>query len=152
MRLSCDVIANVAVEIVEHSLATYHDSCSCLLAGESARWRCELVPLAGFERELAAALRRQPVELGPAVVFGGALFERNPSPLDEPMQRRIERALLDLQDVVGVEFDGLGDGVAVGRSQQQGAQNQQVQSALQELDAFFFFFGRHSRWRVSPFQ
>jgi hypothetical protein len=58
---------------------------------------------------------------------------------------RRERAVFDLQDIIGVELDCLGDGVAVGRRQQQRAQNQQVQSTLQQLDAIGLFFSRRSR-------
>jgi len=47
------------------------------------------------------------------------------------VQGRVERALFDLQDFVGVEFDGLGDGVAVGRAAEQGAQDEEIEGALQ---------------------
>ena len=60
------------------------------------------------------------------------------------MQRGVERPLLGLQ-LIGVEFDGFGDGVAVRRSTRQRAENQQVQRSLQQLDALAFFFSRRSR-------
>jgi len=65
--------------------------------------------------------------------------------LDQPVERGVQRALLDLQDVVGSEFDGVGNGVAVRRSQPQRAENQQVQRPRQQLVAFALFFGRHTR-------
>ncbi len=94
-------------------------------------------------------MRSEFVEFGTPVVFGGALFGRDPFPFDQAMQGGVERALLDLEDVVGIDFDGFGDGVAVRGAAQQSTKDEEVESALQELDAFFFFFGRHSRWRVS---
>ena len=65
-----------------------------------------------------AALRRQRIKLGAAIIFGGAVGGGDPFALDEAMERGIERALLDLQDFVGAEFDGFGDGVAVGGAEQ----------------------------------
>src|SRR5262245_25919837 len=60
----------------------------------------QLLPLARFDVELLAALCRESIELGAAVVFGRALVEGDPPALDETMQRRIQRSLLDQQDVV----------------------------------------------------
>src|SRR2546430_1194259 len=103
------------------------------------------VPLAGLHLQLLPALARQPVKLGAPVVLRSAFFHGNPSSLDKPVQRRIERALFHLQHFVRIEFDGLRDGVPVLRPQQKRPENQQVQRALQQLDAFAFFFSRHSR-------
>ena len=61
------------------------------------------------------------------------------------MQRRIQRALFDLQDVLRAAFDRLGDGVAVGGSEPESAKDQQVQRALHELDALASSSGSHSR-------
>jgi len=94
---------------------------------------------------LFAAFGGKPVKLGAAIVFGGAGFDGNPFALDEPVECRIEGALLNLQDVVGVELDGFGDGVAVGGPEEQSAQNEQVERALEQLDAIDVLFSRHSR-------
>jgi hypothetical protein len=112
--------------------------------GESARSLPPAVPFAGLDCQLPPSLRGQPVELGAAIVFRNAFFEPNPSPFDKPMQRRVQGSLFDLQHLVGVKLDRLGDGVTVHRSQHQGPENQQVQGALQQLD-LFFFFGRQPR-------
>jgi len=50
-----------------------------------------------------------------------------------------------LQNVVGISLDGVGDGMPVRRSQEQGAKDQHVEGALQEFDALFIFTSRHSR-------
>ena len=61
------------------------------------------------------------------------------------MQPGVQGPLLDLQDIIRSHFDGLGDAVAVGGTQEQGAEDQQVQRALEQFDAFLLFFGRHTR-------
>ena len=51
------------------------------------------------------------------------------------MERRVQRAGFDLQQVFGGPPNVFGDGVAVARSWQQGAQDQQIERAAQEIDA-----------------
>ena len=60
------------------------------------------------------------------------------------MESGIERTLLDLENIVGGEFDGFGDGVAMGGAEEEGAEDEEVESALKEFDALLFF-SRHSR-------
>src|ERR1700733_1520212 len=67
------------------------------------------------------------------------------------MERGIERALLDLKNFVGAEFDCFGDGVSVCGAKQQSAENEQVERALEHFDALEFVFSRHSRWRIEGF-
>jgi len=55
------------------------------------------------------------------------------------MQGRIERTLLDLQNVIRSAFDDVGDGVAVGGTEHESAQDQHVQSALQHFLASLTF-------------
>ncbi len=49
------------------------------------------------------------------------------------------RSLLDLQHIVGPEFDRSRDSVAVSRSEEKRAENQHVQGTLQQFDAFLLF-------------
>jgi len=51
--------------------------------------------------------------------------------------------LLDLQYVVGIALDGLGEGVPMERCEQQRPEDEEVECALQELDSWIF--SRHSR-------
>ena len=53
--------------------------------------------------------------------------------------------LFDLQDLVRGLTDRLHDRVAVGRARLQGSQDQQIERALEELDAFVVVFSRHPR-------
>src|SRR4051812_35051798 len=61
---------------------------------------------------------------------------RDPALLLEPMQRRIERALLHLQDFARHLLDALGDGPAVRRLKGKRLQDQEIQGALDEIGGF----------------
>jgi len=97
---------------------------------------------------LGAAFGRERIKFCATIVFGGTVGGADPFALDEAMARGIERALLDLQDFIGAEFDGFGDGVAVRGAEHKRAENQQVERALEHFDAVEFVFSRHSRWRL----
>src|SRR5687768_5700297 len=106
----------------------------------------ECVPLAGFDVELLTSLCRQSIEFGAPVVLGRAVLERNPAALDQPVKCRIERSLLDQQDIIRATLDRLGDRMTVGGSPPQRTQNEEIECALEELDSTQASFGRHSRW------
>ena len=97
------------------------------------------VPLVGFDIQLPAAFGRQSVELGAAVVLRGSALERDPATLDQAVQRRIQRALLDEQHIVRSLLNRLRDGVSVRRAQAQGAKNQEIERALEERDRLSIF-------------
>src|ERR671937_302356 len=105
----------------------------------------QLVPLARFDLELLAALRGQVIELRAPVVLRRAFIERNPTTLDQAVQRRIERALLHCEHMIRAVLDRFGNRMPVSRSSSEGPQNQQVQRALHQLSAIAAAFGRHSR-------
>ena len=94
------------------------------------------LPLRRFVAQLALAGLREPVELRLTVVLDAAppLGVDPPGPF-EPMQRRVERALVHPQHVLGDLLDALRDGPPVHRACQQGAQDQQVERALQQVEA-----------------
>src|SRR5882762_2373149 len=103
------------------------------------------VPLARLHRQLPPSLGSQPVEFCSAIVLRHALFRRNPSALDQSVQRRIQRSLLDLQNIIRIELNSLGDSMPMRRPQPQRPQNQQVQRPLQQFNPFLTLFSRHSR-------
>ena len=73
LGLAIEMILDVLVEAVERSSAADHVS---LLGGGAQNpgdGPGQRVPLAGFDLELLAALGRERIELGAAVVFGDAL-------------------------------------------------------------------------------
>jgi len=63
----------------------------------------------------------------------------------ETVQGGIEGAGVDLEDVVGVGFDGLADAVAVAGAPAEGLQDQEVESALEQLDAILIAIGHAPR-------
>src|SRR6267154_6069475 len=59
----------------------------------------QFAPGVFFGRELLAAAARELVVFGAAIVFRGAPAGFDPAAAFQAMQRRVQRALLDLQDV-----------------------------------------------------
>ena len=106
LGFALDVIANVLVEAVPAlAFSSGAERFSRLMgftpecAGRRMRADrpSQPVPLARLDLELSTALGGQVVELGAPVVLRRALIERNPATLDQAVQRRIQRPLLDLQ-------------------------------------------------------
>ena len=88
------------------------------------------VPAGLVRGQLLPARRREPVVLRLAVVLGGTPERRDPTTVLEPMQRRIEGPVFDLEHILRPSLDGLGDGLAMGGTQDQRLQDQHVQRAL----------------------
>src|SRR4030095_3593586 len=103
----------------------------------------QLFPFIRLDVELLAASCRQSIELGATIVLGCALLESDPPTLDEAVQRRVQRSLLDQQHVVRTALDRLDDGMTVRGTEAQGPQDQQIESALKQRDTVFTL-GRHS--------
>ena len=72
-----------------------------------------LAPAAGLKREAPATGGGEAVVLGLAVVLARAPVGREPAAVLQAMERGIQRALLDLEDLFRGALDDLGDGVAV---------------------------------------
>src|SRR5580765_7710136 len=58
------------------------------------------IPLARFDLNLLAALCRQGIELRAPVVLRRAVIVRNPTTLDQAVQRRVQRTLLHRQHMI----------------------------------------------------
>ena len=101
----------------------------CMTRVTAAATRVQYV---GFVVELAAAERGQAVELRAAVVVRRAPLGLQQAAHFEPVQRRIQRALLDLQHVARRLLDELRDRVAVHRAAADRLQDQHVERARQE--------------------
>src|SRR5713226_314141 len=92
------------------------------------------LPAFRFGGELFPAGARQRVILRFAIVVRDAPLRGDPAALLQPQQRRIQRALIQLQQVLGNLLDALRDAVAVQRSQGiERLQNDQVQGSLENL-------------------
>jgi hypothetical protein len=105
------------------------------------------VPATCVFDELFAASRRQAVIPRLAVVLRSPPEGRDPTSVFEPVQRRVKRAVLDLQNFFRAVLDDVGNCVAVRRAQNQRLQNEQVQCALQH---FAFKRMSFSGWHLLP--
>src|ERR687891_1703351 len=94
---------------------------------------CHALPFPRFDRELTAARRGKVVILGAAAQLRDLPLGLDPALVLETMEGRIERALVDLQDVSGNLLDPLGDGPAVQGILLQRAQDQQIERAGQQI-------------------
>ena len=91
----------------------------------------EPVELLAFHRQLLAPCCGERVVPRAAVVLGRAPLGLGPTPQEEALQGRIERAFADLEDVPRYVLQPLGDAVRAARDK--GLENQQVERAGQEL-------------------
>src|SRR5262245_10025478 len=91
------------------------------------------LPLADFNGQLPPSGRRQLVVLRAAAQLRHAPLGFNPSLVLEAMECRIERALIDLQDIFGDLLDAFRDRPAVQRLGSQRAEDEQVECARQKV-------------------
>jgi hypothetical protein len=95
----------------------------------------ELVPAGLFLGELVAAGGGELVELGALAFVGEGPFGGDPALGFEAVEGGVEGAGFDLEDVLGGLFDVLGDGVSVGGAEEEGAEDEEVERALEEVEA-----------------
>jgi len=93
----------------------------------------ETLELVALGVESLASRRRQRVIPGTPIVFGRSPFGLHPAVQEEPLQRGVQRALADLEDVLRHGLEALRDGVAVERPAHERPQDQQVEGAGQEI-------------------
>ena len=89
--------------------------------------------------ELLLSLDGQAIELGPLFVLRHAPFGLDPAGAAQPVERRIEAAVLHLKEIFGSCADGLADAVPVLRTPLKRTKDQQVECALQYIE----LVGRH---------
>src|SRR4029450_12333572 len=75
----------------------------------------------------------QPIETRAPIVFGRAPVGGDPALPFQPLQRRVQRSLLDLEDVTGKLTDSLRDRPAVERFERDGLEDQEIDGALNEI-------------------
>src|SRR6476661_4071260 len=92
-----------------------------------------LAPDLGLAVELFLPGLGEPVELGAAVVLRDAPFGLDGPLVLEPVERRIERSLVDLEQIAGHLLDALGHAPPMLGPQAQSLQDQQIESALQKI-------------------
>src|SRR5258708_15952907 len=102
---------------------------------DSVHRRRKQPPLGLFGGEVLFALGGQGVELRAAAFVADAPVGLDPTSLLEAIERGIEATLADLENVGRELSDALRDAPAVERAESQGAQDEEVESALEELGA-----------------
>ena len=143
--------ANVGLDLV----AEVRVAAPCLagthLAGRSvgvqhpAHRLDQAAPVACLSGELLATARGELVEARAAVVVADAPGGFDVSLGLEPLERGVERAVIDEQDLVRGRLDGPRDALTVLPAEQQRAKDQDVEGALEEGDAVRLVpLGRHS--------
>src|SRR5439155_13832819 len=100
----------------------------------------QLPPSSSFSLQLLSAAFRKVVILSPATVLRYAPVGFDPAPALESVQRRIQRALLHLKNVARNLLNALGDGPAVLGFERQRFQNEEIQCALRQVNAFVHHF------------
>ena len=98
----------------------------------------QLRPARFLAHELLLPLGREAIELGLLPGLAEAPVGLEPAPLHEAVQRRVERAGLDLQEVVGLLADHLANAVAVLRAPLEGPEHEHVKGALEQLEPSVF--------------
>src|ERR1700719_250591 len=106
-----------------------------LLRRENALDCCrQSVPLGGFFHQLFAAGRCQRIKALLAFIWGDSPLRENPAALLKPLERRIKGSVLHQEFFIRGLLDDSCDALPVLWSKDQRAQNQQVQSALQQFE------------------
>src|SRR5689334_18853625 len=104
----------------------------------------ETFPVAAFDLELFATGASERVELGASVVLGLAPLGGDPPFLLELMERGIERAVADLQNVGRDLLETKSDRPAVHRLERQHFEDEKIQRPLNEVVRFAH--GAFPRW------
>ena len=93
-------------------------------------------PGIGLVDELTAPRAGERIDLDAPVVVAGPPFAGEELPLLEAVERRVERALLDLKGAVGDLLDARENPVTVQLAERDGAEDEQIESAGDDGDAF----------------
>lgn len=91
-----------------------------------------LFPAARFLPELPSSLGRQAVELGAPVVLRDTPLGRHRTLLLQPVERLIQRRVLESEAAIGALAEEERDAVAVVGPQREGLEDQQIDGAGQE--------------------
>src|SRR5208282_1290297 len=132
-----------SAEVARIPLASEHGLALLGLQNAPDRGR-QSIPLGGFFYELLAAGRCQRIKPRLAVICGDSPFRGNPAALLKPLERGVKRSVLHQKLLIRRLLDRARDPLAVLRSKNQRAQDQQIQGALQQFQPFSCFLGRHT--------
>lgn len=85
--------------------------------------------------KLSAARRGETVEPRAAIVRRCAPLGRYPAFLEQTLESRIKRTMLDFEGLAGGLLDELGDAVPVHGAPTQGTKDNQIEGSLHDLQA-----------------
>src|SRR5688500_5517643 len=105
--------------------------CSSLRVQEPADGERKLTPVLSLGGQALPAGGGERIDPRLAAVVAGGHLGREKAGSLEPVQRRVERALADRERVAGVLLNPLLDAPAVIRPEGDGAEDQQIERALQ---------------------
>jgi hypothetical protein len=94
----------------------------------------QALPALGFGLELSASLCRQPIKLCLAAGFGGTPLGDEKLLVFQAVKSGIQGALLDLQCFLREHLHVLRNGISVNRPERDDTKNEEVQSALREIE------------------
>src|SRR5689334_5135427 len=94
----------------------------------------ESFPLRALRRQLFATGGGEGVDTYSLAVLGDSPLGRDPLSLRQSVERRLERARLDAQQVVRVGADHLREAIAVARPPAQGLEDDEVERTLEQLE------------------
>src|SRR5690242_2655187 len=92
------------------------------------------LPAGSLGGQLLLAGCSQPIHFGALLILRNLPFRGNPALAFEPVERRVKRSRIDLQNVAGVRADRLAESVSVPRTPLQRLQDEQVERPLQQLN------------------
>ena len=90
-----------------------------------------------FNLQLPATPPGQAIELRAPPRFRHSPFGFNPSPILQPMQSRIKRALFQRKAILGNHSDAFGNIPAVQRRSGESSQDEKVEGALEKFVSYF---------------
>jgi hypothetical protein len=100
----------------------------------------DLIPAAPLLGQILPTSRRNAVVLRFAVVLGRPPERRDQPAFLQTVQRRVQRAVLHLENVFRSALDRRRDGMAVRRRQQNGPQNKHIQGSLHHFNPVVVLF------------
>jgi hypothetical protein len=104
------------------------------------------LPLDPLGLELPLPLAGELVVAGSAVVVGRAPLGADPAPAQHPLERRVERALVDLEDVAGDLAEPERDPPAVHGLEGERLEDEHLERSLEEFGADGVGHGCSFRW------
>jgi hypothetical protein len=100
-------------------------------------------PSAGFLDHVLAPFGGQSIETCLAIVRGHTPFVADPFLGLQPLQSRVERTMIDEENILRIRLNGTGNPLAVLGTENKDSQDQEVEGTLQQSDPILFLEVQH---------